>query len=176
MTTRLEAEKAHQKARDAAHGNALAASEELSLKSPLPLSTYQLFASSALAGLVSAQVPSSPQSSGLPSSQLKVALDQLFERELVAWSTPKGWLHTREPRNPQTKRMLGGDLFMTQRALLDYGDDFYRIYSLANDFGHDDERKAILHAPQWRAELASQSAPIAPSVPKLNPPNRRRVR
>ena len=176
MTTRQQAEKAYQLARSEALDNAVAACEELSLKSPLPWFAYRVFASESLNGLASAQVPATTTSANLSSSQLKLALDQLFERDLVAWSTNKGWLHSREPRNPQTKRILGGDLFMTEKALADYGDDLYRVYFLANDYDHGDVRHTTLHAPQWRAAMAKQAAPAPKAAPDMAPRSRRRVR
>lgn len=169
-------EKAYEKARREALDNALAVCEELSLKSPLPLPAYRLFASSSLAGLVSAQVPSKPELASLSASELSVALDQLFERELVAWHTNKGVIPTRHPRNPETKRMLGGEVFMTEQALVDYGDDLYRVYFIANDFDHGEVRHTTLHAPQWRAAMATQVSPTPTVRPPGAPRKMRRVR
>lgn len=176
MSTRAQAEKAYEKARKEALDNAMAVCDELSMKSPLPLPAYRLFASSSIAGLVSAQVPSKPELAGLSASELSLALDQLFERELVAWHTNKGVIATRQPRNPETKRLLGGEVFMSEQALVDYGDDLYRIYFIANDFDHGEVRHTTLHAPQWRASMATQVSPTPTIVAPGSARKMRRVR
>lgn len=176
MNTRLQAEKSFQAARAEANENARAACEEFHLKSAFSLPAYRLMSTQSVAGAASAVVPLEPIPKYLNKRSLSTAVDELFQRQVVAWNTTKGWIYTRDPINPQTKRRLRGELHLTEKALLDYGDDLYRTYFIANDFDHGDIRTTRLNLAQWRANMARAVAPNPKLAPPLSTTPKRRVR
>jgi hypothetical protein len=128
-------------------------------------------------GSINAKIPSTPAEAGVEVNLLTRAIDALFEGELAAWNTNKGWIYTRQPRNPQTRRPLSGELRMTEKALREYGSELYKVYFVANDFsGNDDQRRQWKTLPEWRAAMAPLVAPAAAVAPPLKPQASRRVR
>lgn len=57
-----------------------------------------------------------------------VQIEKLFEEQLIAWKTRKGWVHTPECRNPKTGRRLSGSLFITEKGFDIYEDALYNLY------------------------------------------------
>lgn len=176
MNTRLQAEKQFQAARAEANENARAACEELHLKSAFSLHAYRLMSTQSVGGAANSLVPVEPVPKYLNKRSLSAAVDELFERQMVAWQTTKGWIYTRQPINPQTKRKLRGDIHLTEKALIDYGDDLYRMYFIANDFDHGDTRNTRMSLSQWRASMAKAVAPNPRLAPPLASAPTRRVR
>ena len=160
-----------------ARENARALVQQIAQTTSLDPAAFSLLAHQAAGGSVLSKIPSEPAEAGLEVSVLSRAIDSLFEGELAAWNTNKGWIYTRQPRNPQTRRPLSGELRMTEKALREHGAELYKVYFVANDFpGNDDQRRQWKTLPEWRAALAPLVAPPASVAPPLKPQASRRVR
>lgn len=160
-----------------AREDARAFAQALAAASNIDATAFSLLVNQAANGSITAKIPSDPVEAGLEMSMLTRAIDTLFEGELVAWNTNKGWIYTRQPRNPQTRRPLTGELRMTEKALREYSHELYKVYFVANNFpGNDDQRRQWKTLPEWRADLATQVAPPASVAPPLKPQASRRVR
>lgn len=163
--------------RTQAQANARVYLESRAKASSLGEDAFTVLAFQSSQGQVDARVPSK-ELPGMPKDRLSAALDELFEGQLVAWSTSKGWLHTRKPRNPATNRPLAGELFMTEKALREHAKDLYGVYFVANDYQDDDDRpRDWKNQTEWRATMATSVAPIprpAAPAPTTRSPRKRR--
>lgn len=164
-------------ARQEARENATALASSLAGASGLDVSTFELLAKSASTGSMTAKIPSKASDANMEQTVLKRAIDTLFEEQLAAWHTSKGWIYTRVPRNPETKRPLTGELRMTEKALREQGGSLYKVYFTANDIAQIEEpRHQWKTLSEWRAGMASQVAPAAAVAPALKSQSARRVR
>lgn len=160
-----------------ARENARAIVRELAPSTGLDLLCFSLLSHSASMGSVLATIPHSTKEVGIEPTLLKKAIDALFDDELAAWNTSKGWIYSRHARNPETKRPLTGELRMTEKALREHGNDIYKVYFMANDFeGNDIPRRQWKALPEWRAALVPLVAPAASVAPALTTRANRRMR
>lgn len=165
------------RARQEARKEVIELASVLASKSGVDVPAFELLASNATTGSMTAKIPSKASDANMEQAALKRAIDALFEDQLAAWHTTKGWIYTRVARNPETKRPLAGELRMTEKALREHGMSLYKIYSAANELiDIENPNYQWKTLTEWRAGLAAQVAPAAAVAPALKSRSSRRVR
>jgi hypothetical protein len=129
-----------------------------------------------------AQVPRFFVGRSLRAEKISAASARLLDKGLLCWSTRKGWIFGREPRNPATNRRVSGFTFLSRegvRAVMPYAEDLLR-----DRMGSDPVAEARIRRTMEGAYLAAlgawpeaptgfsgsllgEAGPVPPSVPAV---------